>query len=126
MHIPLKIIGRSKLPGGPWNIPKPLENNKILLMKENSIGQYPPSYRYGRFQEVSAILPDCLFLKPSQNSKLVVGILESGHIMVWDTVGKVVKLVSRQPEFNTEKLFEDDINDDILNVCEETMNISLV
>ena len=56
-----------------------------------------------------------MFLKLSQNSKLVVGLLESGHIMVWDTIGKVVKLVSRQPEFNTEKLFEDD-NDDILNV----------
>ena len=125
MHIPLKIIGSSKLSGGPWNILKPLENNKILLLKENSIGQYPPSYRYGKFSEVSAILPDCLFLKLSQNSKLVVGLLESGHIMVWDTVGKVVKLVSGQPEFNTEKLFEDD-NDDILNVCEETMNIIVV
>ena len=125
MHIPLKIIGSSKLSGGPWNILKPLENNKILLLKENTIGQYPRSYRYGKFSEVSAILPACLFLKLSQNSKLVVGLLESGHIMVWDTVGKVVKLVSGQPEFNTEKLFEDD-NDDILNVCEETMNIIVV
>ena len=37
----------------------------------------------------------------------------------------MVKLVSGKPEFNTEKLFEDD-NDDILNVCEETMNIIVV
>ena len=124
MHIPLKIIGSSKLSGGPWNILKPLENNKILLLKANSVGQYPPSYKYGKFSEVSAILPDCLFLNLSQNSQLVVGMLESGHIMVWDTERRVARLVRGQPEFITEKVFEDN-NEDVLNVCEDSMNISV-
>ena len=114
MHVPLKLIGSSEIPGGPWKVLKPLKTGKILLVGDKCLGQYPPSKKLSCS---SSAVSECLLLQLSQGGEYVTGVLASGDILLWDTRTQVTRIV-RGDNFG-----EDVAN---LHVCEDSMDMCAV
>ena len=72
MHIPLLAGPLFRLDGGPWLTVTRIKQGKFLLTDGARVGQCPPTFRCGKYSQISRLLQRSLLSKLSKDERFMV------------------------------------------------------
>ena len=84
MHIPLLAWPLSRLEGGPWDRVTRVKEGKFLLTDGARVGQYPPTFRCGKYSEISRLLQRSVLSKLSKDGRFLVCVDPDLRIVLFD------------------------------------------